>query len=309
MGTLTRSAFSVGAAAALLAGCGGSGESATPSPYQAARPLTQSRTFKYRGNEQSFTVPAGVMRVTVEARGAGGDSCPRTGRGARLYAEIPVTPKERLDIYVGGAGKGPNGGFNGGGGSGHEFGGGGASDVRVSPGRLRDRILVAAGGGGASSTYFDCLYGVPYGEGGGGGGLTGENGVGGWYRYAGPGQGGSGGAQTRGGAGGDGGSGSSRTCYKPGNPGADGTLGRGGSGGEDGGSRSGHYGDDGGGGGGGYFGGGGGGGGCYSAYSSEGSEGGGGGGGSSYAEPRAKNVRFWPNWKNASGDGLVVFSW
>jgi hypothetical protein len=189
---LGRYALSGGVAVALLTGCGGAGESATPSAGQAAQPLTQSRTFIYINKKQSFVVPAGVTRVTVVARGAGGASCPRTGRGARLYAKIPVTAKERLDIYVGGMGVVAQGGFNGGGGSGDEFGGGGASDVRVSPGKLRDRILVAAGGGGAGGTYQDCIYGVPYGAGGVGGGLTGENGQIGWYYGYGSGRGGSG---------------------------------------------------------------------------------------------------------------------
>jgi hypothetical protein len=35
----------------------------------------------------------------------------------------------------------------------------------------------------------------------------------------------------------------------------------------------------------------------------------GGGGGSSYAEPSAINFRTWGGWKNANGNGLVVFSW
>jgi hypothetical protein len=32
-------------------------------------------------------------------------------------------------------------------------------------------------------------------------------------------------------------------------------------------------------------------------------------GGSSFAEPSATQVRFWENWKDATGNGLVVFSW
>jgi hypothetical protein len=300
---LSHYAMSSCVTAALLAGCGGGGESATPSAYQAAQALKQSRTFNYTGGKQSFVVPAGVTRITVVARGAHGVGCPRTGRGARVYAELPVTPKERLDIYVGGSGKGTGlGGFNGGGSS--DIGvGGGASDVRVSPGGLRDRILVAGGGGGASETYYGCAYGVDWGTGGGGGGLTGESGIeGGPYYDLTGGQGGSGGTQTQGGAGGDGGTASS--CSIPGNPGAAGALGLGGSGANPTASQS-YFGSAGGGGGGGYFGGGGGGSACLPSYSS----GGGGGGGSSYAEPRATNVRYWGNWKNATAHGLVVISW
>jgi len=306
---LNAHALSGAVSIALLASCGGGGESATPLADQAARPLTQSRTFNYTGAKQSFTVPAGVTRITVVARGAGGDSCVRTGRGARVYAVIPVTPKERLTVYVGGggAGLGGAGGFNGGGASYSGYGGaGGASDVRVRPGGLRDRIVVAAGGGSAGLTYFSCSYGVLYGSGGGGGGLTGENGQLGWGDTFGAGGGGSGGTQTQGGAGGKGGSGYASSCpYGAGKPGADGALGVGGAGAKKAKYHR-YYALGGGGGGGGYFGGGGGGGSCLSKRYVGG---GGGGGGSSYAEPRATNVHYWPNWKNASGDGLVVLSW
>ena len=138
-------------AAALLAGCGGSQPPIGVPGAMPQTPLTtHGKTFSYTGAKQTFVVPRGVTHITVVARGAGGESCPRTGRGARVYAVIPVASKERLDIYVGGSGGSPGGGFNGGGSSyGLGYGGGGgASDVRVRPGRLRDRILVAAGGGG-----------------------------------------------------------------------------------------------------------------------------------------------------------------
>lgn len=302
-------ALSGAVAIALLAGCGGRVGSASAIPSADLRQsFTHSRTFKFTGAKQSFKVPAGVTSITVVMRGAGGVSCPRTGRGARVYAVIPVTPGERLRVYVGGAASGSTGGFNGGGsgGSSYDGGGGGASDVRVRPGGLRDRILVAAGGGGWGLTYNGCNYGVDYGAGGGGGGLTGQNGQYGFsYAQGGSGQGGFGGTQIEGGAGGNGGNG--QYCYKPGSPGANGVLGLGGKGGVDG-TYSGthYYGYSGGGGGGGYFGGGGGGGACY-LYGIAG--GGGGGGGSSYAEPSATKVQYWPNWKNASGDGQVVFSW
>src|SRR5579863_583204 len=140
--------FSVGARAlsgavaiALLAGCGGRAGSASAIPAaDVSHAVTHSHTFNYTGDKQSFVVPAGVTRVAVVARGAGGSSCARTGRGARAYAVIPVTPKERLAVYVGGTGSGSGsgaGGFNGGGASFSGYGGGGgASDVRVRPGGL-----------------------------------------------------------------------------------------------------------------------------------------------------------------------------
>ncbi|MFY9720345.1 MAG: hypothetical protein WAK16_11965 [Candidatus Cybelea sp.] len=57
-------------------------------------------------------------------------------------------------------------------------------------------------------------------------------------------------------------------------------------------------------------GGGGGGGGYYGGGGGEGAVGyWGGGGGSSYVERSATDVHFWDGWKNATGNGLVVFSW
>ena len=54
-------------------------------------------------------------------------------------------------------------------------------------------------------------------------------------------------------------------------------------------------------------GGGGGGGGGGDTFS--GASGGGGGGGSSYVEPGAFAQREWRGWKNATGNGIIVFSW
>jgi hypothetical protein len=296
-----------------LASCGGNtgiGMPASSRNGALGKATVHSKTFAYTGTAQSFTVPVGVRIITVVSRGAAGKGCTPYGRGGRVYAVIPVTPKERLSVYVGGEGSQPTGGFNGGGRGtedGGGSGGGGASDVRVSRGRLRDRILVAGGGGGAGGSVFT-YSGSYWGCGGGGGGLTGGHGQGGFaYSYHANGAGGSGGTQMGGGPGGVGGDKSS-TCYYAGNRGSDGGLGAGGNGGAQvSGSSSGSGGSaGGGGGGGGYFGGGGGGSSCYSDSRNGG---GGGGGGSSYAEPRATNAKYWQNWKNATSNGLVVFSW
>ena len=128
MRIFARYAICTGSTAALLAGCGGGGQHAMPSAAAPAKALTQGVTFSYTGTEQSFVVPRGVTQITVVARGAGGASCPRTGREARVYAVIPVTPKEPLHIYVGGTPTGSGGGgyFGGGG------GGGGSSYVEPS---------------------------------------------------------------------------------------------------------------------------------------------------------------------------------
>ncbi|MGC2407019.1 MAG: hypothetical protein WA431_11485 [Candidatus Cybelea sp.] len=326
MRTIARFAIGTSAAAAMLAGCGGhAGGSAMPLVYPSSDASVRHHTFQFTGTMQSFNVPAGVTFITVVARGAGGAPAPyprypkTTGRGGRVYAVIPVTPGQWLHVFVGGegsaegAGVGSGGtGFNGGaagglypycGRSGYKcygFGGGGASDVREN-GLRTSRIIVAGGGGGAGT---DGVNG-----GGGGRKIGGDGGSG--DSYYGGGGGGGGGTQSQGGSGGRGQYGS----YGTGGSGNPGTLGEGGSGGQAGGyppsgCGSTCYAGAGGGGGGGYYGGGGGGGACAPTLSDpECGLGGGGGGGSSYAESSAKNVHMWRNWKNATGNGLVVFSW
>lgn len=285
---------------------------ATNSAINVAGGSTNSKTFHYTGKKQKFIVPAGVSQLTVVARGAEGGGLayyPSTnapGLGGRVYAVIAVHPRERLFVFVGGSGS--HGGFNGGGAGGSSFGkyaagnpGGGASDVRKGSDTLQDRIIVAAGGGGAGIAVY--TYGTDFG--GKGGGLTGQSGGGGGSDESGG--GGGGGTQSEGGSGGAGGGYSYRGHY-PGQPGASGASGVGGAGGD---SDVYSYAGGGGGGGGGFYGGGGGGGGGIVYYDSryESSEGGGGGGGSSYVEPNAITSRTWSGWKNAKGDGQVVFSW
>ena len=127
-------------AAALLADCGGSqppiGAPVVPSIVDDALPF--SKTFHYTGSAQSFRVPRSVTKLQVVARGAAGAGAPSEeyfGRGGRVYAIIPVRPRETLYVFVGGQGS-KTGGFNGGGNPGRSphfnygYGGGGASDVR-----------------------------------------------------------------------------------------------------------------------------------------------------------------------------------
>lgn len=122
---------SLSAAVLLLPGCGGSPPpigALSETPQQLVSQSTEKslpyhHTFKYSGTEQTFKVPDGVTSITVVARGAAGAGIGEYGNlsgfGGRVYAVIPVTPRERLHIYVGGAGVdyGPRGygGFNGGG--------------------------------------------------------------------------------------------------------------------------------------------------------------------------------------------------
>lgn len=209
-------------------------------------------TFSLTGAPQSYTVPSNVAAIGVTVAGGQGYG----GGGGAVYVQtIQVTAGQVLAVYVGGngiGGSGSAGGYNGGGQAGSSYGnegsGGGASDIRVSPYGLADRIIVAGGSGGRGGYS---------GGGGGAGGLAGQAG--------GAGQGGAGGGGTSnsGGAGG--------TGYSCGS-GATGSLGIGGNGGVC--SQIG-----GGGGGGGYYGGGGGGG----DYDYCCADGGGGGGGSSYS--------------------------
>ncbi len=310
---MSRCALCMCAAAALLAGCGGSQPpiAATFDAYD-NNALPHQQTFHYTAKRQRFKVPAGVTTLAIVARGGAGEGIltygSRSGRGGRVYAKVPVRPGETLYVFVGGAGfafsGGDYGGFNGGGDPGAccdgGRGGGGASDVRENGTDLKDRILVASGGGGQGG------YQNGGGAGGAGGGLAGgPGGTGSYVGSGGGGGGGSGGTQSRGGSGG---SRAPKSCYSCGigERGKRGRLGVGGQGGHGG---FGDTSDTDGGGGGGYHGGGGGGGGEGGGGGADGSPGGGGGGGSSYVEPGASKFRTWSGWKNATGNGLVVFSW
>lgn len=260
---------------------------------------TGAATFLFNGEEQCYEVPAGVTSLDVVAVGApggagGASAFPGAGlpgagaNGARVTAQIAVTPGQLLYVEVGGAGlpgalsitfaDGGAGGFNGGGNGGGGSmvtesgggGGGGASDLRtcsiVAPEcpngvtTLESRLLVAAGGAGGGA-------GQGFGSGGDGGGadLAGEDGADAAPIVDGaPGFGGEGGTEV--GGGGDGSVGVGCGAFSSAKNGG---LGFGGEGGA--------QGSGGGGGGGGHYGGGGGGGGCGGVSAGAG----GGGGGSS----------------------------
>jgi len=252
---------------------------ALPGGALATTPPTESATFTPTGAEQTFTVPAGVTSVHVQAIGAAGhtgatnDDPNETGApggvGADVTGVLPVTPGETLYVEVAGDGLGGGGAPGIGGGE-----GGGASDVRTVsstlPESLESRLLVAAGGGGGGGAW-------DLGSGGAGGnagtdGATGEDG-----RFEEGSTGGAGGAGTLTG----GGAGSTLCAGSNGWWGTAGALGLGGAGGAGVEIETG-----GGGGGGGYWGGGGGEGACpLNPFA-----GGGGGGGSSYAVEDAKAV-------------------
>jgi len=271
----------LGAAAVVTAG----------SPAAAA---PQSQTFSFTGAQDTFTVPANVCQVTVDAFGAqGGDagSPPGVGGlGGRATATLPVTPGEILQVTVGGQGGnnigaavGGAGGFPDGGDGGSKgpagqvagAGGGGSSDIR----RGGRRLVVGGGGGGGGFGTVDSADDPA--AGGGGGGATGADG-----EFAAV--GGQGGTQTAGGAGGIG-------NIANGDPG---TASGGGDGAGDGtGGVSG-----GGGGGGGLFGGGGG---ARDQIAQPGARtGGGGGGGGSGFTPDASGMQTGVR----AGDGEVTIT-
>jgi hypothetical protein len=223
--------------------------------------------FSSTGQEQVFTVPAGVTDVSVQAIGApgGGTAEGPGGAGGTAAAVISVTPGTQLYVEVGG--DATHGAFfNGGSSFGFmSGGGGGASDVRTlarsEPTTLLSRLVIAGGGGGRGANGGAAGgSGGAAGSGGGTGGGTGGGGGGGGATLSGGGTGG-----TYNGTIGDGG-----------HSGGAGMLGQGGL---LGGGPTANTGNPmGGGGGGGLYGGGGGAGGAGAGTGA-----GGGGGGSSYA--------------------------
>ena len=275
-----------------------------------------TQTYSYTGSLQTFVVPSCVSQITIDMAGASGanaiDVNPTNstgGKGGRIMGVLTVTPGQLFNIYIGSAGNATTGagGYNGGGAGGQASagsscnggfagGGGGASDIRIGGITLLDRVLVAAGGGGAGRDYCNgsCQPCGCGGSGGAGGGLTGINGVAAYncgFSYPGTGvNGGGGGGSNAGGFAGllDGTNGPSGNA---------GTLGVGGSG------AGGSYDVAGGGGGGGYYGGGGGG----SAGSGSGVAGGGGGGGSSYLGTMTSAVTT-PSYQQGNGYLILTYN-
>ena len=233
-------------------------------------------TFNYTGDAQTWTVPGGVISVSVDAYGASGSVTSgqetiyrrnKSGLGGRVKCDLAVTQGEVLNIYVGGRGEtscntltdgsevcdaasNASGGWNGGGNGGWGGdAGGGATHIRINGTSLNDRVIVAGGGGGGAETGFRPSTDERF-HGGSGGGFVGGNGMG---------SGGDGGSQTAAGGGG-------YYSVNDGHHGHDGSFGIGG-------NSASISGETGGGGGGGWYGGGG------------GVDKGGGGGGSSYTDP------------------------
>lgn len=251
------------------------GHSQINSQFVSMRPIYPNMvTFNYTGSIQTWTVPAGVTYVFIEAFGAQGGSGGTNvgGRGGKITCTLPVTPGQVLFITVGGQSTNQTAlyGFGGNGGVATSFGtfaraGGGLSGVSsANPITQSNAFLIAGGGGGTPTSGWA-------GAGGAGGGL---NGIAGASIYGGVPTRGGGGTQTTGGVAG------SALDTQTTNP-TQGSAINGGNGGIVSGGSSGWNG--GGGGGAGYFGGGGGAGGGNAQGS--------GGGGSSWTSPSCLNVQ------------------
>jgi hypothetical protein len=103
-------------------------------------------TLNYTGSLQTFTVPAGVTSLHIDASGAQGGSISNScsapgGLGARMEGDFVVTPGEVLNVMVGQQGLT----------NGSDAGGGGGTFV-VRTGNV---CLVAAGGGGGASNNIN----------------------------------------------------------------------------------------------------------------------------------------------------------
>ena len=159
------------AAAVLLAGGGLAVTSlGTATPAAAA---TDTATFSYSSNYQSFTVPAGVSTlyaVVDGGSGANGQGSYTGGGGepgGEVVGDLAVTPGEVLTLWVGGGGQsnggqgfgspshddfeGGSGGPGYGPGTGNGGGGGGASYLEA--GGQVTMLAGGGGGGGGSGTY------------------------------------------------------------------------------------------------------------------------------------------------------------
>lgn len=144
--------------------------------------------FDFTASMQTFTVPAGVTSLRIDAFGAQGSNANGAaagtgGLGGLATGTLAVTPGDVLNIFVGGRGNANLGGYNGGYNGGNPTwvlgtggGGGGASDVRLNGTDLSDRVIVAGGGGGGGGEGCEATT-VGGGVGGAGGGGAGGDGL------------------------------------------------------------------------------------------------------------------------------------
>ena len=202
MKRIFRTTLGLAVIASLLTPIDAMAVSSNPTPNCTAG-STCTVAFSYTGDFYSWTVPAGITSLTVDAFGAQGGNTPNVaggGNGGRVQASLAVTSGATLFIYVGGQGaSNANGGYNGGGTAlnvSYGASGGGATHIATASGLLstlsasQSSVLLVAGGGGGSGYYHGA---------GAGGGLTGGKGT----DYNATWTGGSGGTQSAGGAAGN----------------------------------------------------------------------------------------------------------
>ena len=136
--------------------------------------------FNYTGAVQTYTVPAGVERITVVALGGGGGGGGNDvegpglgGRGGQVTTDYAVCPGQVLSIVVGGGGAGGTcGGGAAGGAGGWADDGGQMQFAGGTGGNAGNNGSSGAGGGGggASAVLLGNTHMVEAGGGGGGGG-------------------------------------------------------------------------------------------------------------------------------------------
>jgi hypothetical protein len=249
--------------------------------------LANTQTFTYTGSSQYLTVPEGATEMQFRVVGgqggktiaeAGSNVWFKGGDGADITGRAPVTPGQRLIVFVGqyggngdynrnpgqgGIGAFRNGG-RGGGGQNRDGGGGGGSSAFWLDGVL---LVNAGAGGGAGGMGFISITDDP--GGGGSSGKTADSGVNGKGPGAGKGGAGASSGSEQGGNGGQG-------AYTGGAGGGGGAGNVGGKGGQGGG-----------------FGGGG---------------GGGGGAGSSYISPTVLGATI-NRGTTTDGNGIIYITW
>ncbi len=116
--------------------------------FAALNSYGQTTVFNYTGALQTYTVPAGVTLIRIDAQGAQGGSitiaCAATGGlGARMVGDVTVTPGEVITVLVGGQGQTQG-----------EDGGGGGGSFTVRTGNVP--LVIAGGGGGATNNIQIC---------------------------------------------------------------------------------------------------------------------------------------------------------
>jgi hypothetical protein len=134
----------------------------------AATQVTIDVNYSYTGSDQTFIVPVGVTKITVELLGASGSTA-YTGdgstRGGYVYGDLSVIAGQTYIIIVGGQNNDGGSQYGGGGAGSFGYGGSGGGRSAINFEGLVDYVVAGGGGGDA---YFT--------NGGLGGGLTGGSG-------------------------------------------------------------------------------------------------------------------------------------